>query len=529
MSSAFQIAMKDMGNLIELANANQKTIVPVVNVKGYGAKGDGIADDTTALQALITSTPDGGIIGFPKGRYRITSPLTWSEKELHLVAFGEAVIVESVAVTVPLIQLTNASNSSITGLTCEGAETLAGFSGTSDKIYAFIKVVNSSYVNLTQLFVKNKTYGVYLDTCYKCTVDGLDAEGFLVTGSLAENGANYSSAVNVQGGENNLVLNLTAKNIGAGVLIGMDGKYHIVSNAYLDNVRDNGVYISSGESCNISHIHVTSAVNNSGVKARGSKHTITECNVKNAFVGYTLTGNGTTPDSLGYNGHGTICEGNTAESCSRMGLEIGAQDSYFPRDFKVLNNNFINCGEAGSTYAAIKISQGLGHQVRGNAIDGSASDFGILLNGISSDRCKKYIVSQNAIRGNGTTPKNGIRALYVDSTTFAENEFDNLLTDGLDCRFVDNSLMLGNIYYAGLVLNLSTSFQSNGNIVSNNIGNNIGMDFTKNVAHGNIPALKNYHTSIAATPYSIGQEALVSGVFYRAKGTSSAADWVALN
>jgi hypothetical protein len=45
----------------------------VTSVTDYGATGDGVTDDTTAIQAALDS---GGIIRFPSGTYKITSSLT---------------------------------------------------------------------------------------------------------------------------------------------------------------------------------------------------------------------------------------------------------------------------------------------------------------------------------------------------------------------------------------------------------------------------------------------------------------------
>jgi len=50
-----------------------------VNVKAFGAVGDGVTDDTTAIQAAITALPaTGGILYFPPGTYLVNSglPLT---------------------------------------------------------------------------------------------------------------------------------------------------------------------------------------------------------------------------------------------------------------------------------------------------------------------------------------------------------------------------------------------------------------------------------------------------------------------
>jgi hypothetical protein len=46
-------------------------------VSGYGAVGDGVTDDTAAIQSAITAaiSAGGGVISFPRGNYRITSAL----------------------------------------------------------------------------------------------------------------------------------------------------------------------------------------------------------------------------------------------------------------------------------------------------------------------------------------------------------------------------------------------------------------------------------------------------------------------
>ncbi len=47
-----------------------------INVKDFGAIGDGIADDTVAIQAALDSMTAGGTLVFPQGIYKITSPIS---------------------------------------------------------------------------------------------------------------------------------------------------------------------------------------------------------------------------------------------------------------------------------------------------------------------------------------------------------------------------------------------------------------------------------------------------------------------
>lgn len=48
-----------------------------INVKWFGAKGDGVTDDTTAIQNAINASPVGSVIFFPAGTYMISAILTF--------------------------------------------------------------------------------------------------------------------------------------------------------------------------------------------------------------------------------------------------------------------------------------------------------------------------------------------------------------------------------------------------------------------------------------------------------------------
>lgn len=62
------------------------------NVRGYGALGDGVSDDTAFIQAAIDAcqTANGGVVFFPAGRYKTTATLNVRDNCVHLQGAGAA-------------------------------------------------------------------------------------------------------------------------------------------------------------------------------------------------------------------------------------------------------------------------------------------------------------------------------------------------------------------------------------------------------------------------------------------------------
>jgi len=71
-------------NLAAIPGDRENIVFPsdagVVNVRDWGARGDGVTDDTAAIQAALDAYPNGNrIIYLPNGVYRISDTLTWPE------------------------------------------------------------------------------------------------------------------------------------------------------------------------------------------------------------------------------------------------------------------------------------------------------------------------------------------------------------------------------------------------------------------------------------------------------------------
>ncbi len=65
----------------------------------YGAKGDGVTDDTAAIQAAINAcqASGGGVVYFPEGTYLISATLSITADDVHLIGSGYATHITVVA------------------------------------------------------------------------------------------------------------------------------------------------------------------------------------------------------------------------------------------------------------------------------------------------------------------------------------------------------------------------------------------------------------------------------------------------
>lgn len=73
-----------------VARTVQSKLREIVSVEDFGAVGDGVADDTSAIQAAINyiGAAGGGVVRLPKGVYKTTSTLTIDYNSVELVGDG---------------------------------------------------------------------------------------------------------------------------------------------------------------------------------------------------------------------------------------------------------------------------------------------------------------------------------------------------------------------------------------------------------------------------------------------------------
>lgn len=493
-------------------------------VTDFGATGDGTTDDTSAIQSALNATAAGGTVYFPQGTYLISSQLTVSGKEIHLFATGAAIVKEASVLGVPMLKLSQAHGSTIAGLSCHGAETYNSFAGASSLFNAFIQLDRCNQAVVSGCTVLDKTYPFLLSACQDCRVADSFVQGFL---NVTKAGANYCSCCYISGGARNSVRGLTGKDMGSGVLIGAEGSDHHIEDCFFQNMWDNGVYVSSGKGNLIHHVTINQT-SGSGIKARGRRHIVSNCHVKDCLVGFTLTGNGTTPDSFGYNGYGTILEGCVAENCRRDGVLMNTQDGYNARGFKIVNNTLINCATEGGGYAGVRMTAGPGTEVCGNTFSQCSGSFGILISGPQSTPISGLKVVNNFV----SQTKEGIRLQYVTNSVITGNCVRDVETYGMHLRNCTDNVIEGNIGQEQVpsgLLRCLASDGSFGNTIVGNRGNAMEVSSGANVLYGNLPGDVNFADDISGTPLYVGQQAIVSGDLYAAVGVSSSADWKKLS
>ncbi|HEX6462605.1 MAG TPA: glycosyl hydrolase family 28-related protein [Candidatus Saccharimonadales bacterium] len=79
----------------------------VINVNDYGALGDGITDDTNAIQTAIYAATTGGTVMFPRGTYMVRG-LKVKTKGTQLVGTRGGVVIKRLSGTEPLIDFSGA-------------------------------------------------------------------------------------------------------------------------------------------------------------------------------------------------------------------------------------------------------------------------------------------------------------------------------------------------------------------------------------------------------------------------------------
>lgn len=251
-----------------------------LNVKDYGAVGNGVADDTAAIQTALNAVPtNGGVVYFPAGNYLITSSLsvTVTGTALQGDGFGSAIRYDGTVVS-PAIKA--ASNIRVFMRDLRISQQNASHAGTA------IDASNFNTSVLERLLIDNGTgaapvTGILINSAtalYNCVRDCR-----IVYGGTA------AAGISLQGGANSTVLD----------------NIRLVPSG--DDAASSGIYISGTHSATIIRPDVESGSGN-GVWLDTGAHatTLVHPYIEGMNVGFKITSGVIAPTI-----NGSTIQGNT--------------------------------------------------------------------------------------------------------------------------------------------------------------------------------------------------------------------------
>lgn len=151
----------------------------VINVRSYGATGDGSTDDTSAIQAAMTAAAGNGVLYFPKPAtyYKITSTLRivsnqtirGDNSKIHMAPAANEAAITAIFDTNNSV---TTSNVDISGLYVESANSVTGTGNNSSGNYdgattSFImgfNIHNTSDIRIHDCTMDALVYGLKIDT-----------------------------------------------------------------------------------------------------------------------------------------------------------------------------------------------------------------------------------------------------------------------------------------------------------------------------------------------------------------------------
>lgn len=239
--------------------SNKAAIAGVVNVKtDFGAAGDGVKDDTSAVQKAINSV-DNGIIYFPGGIYLVGELKL--KNDVTLTSFNDAlqytgnegpVILKSISNSSTIINTEKVSGYAVSGITFDGNNRKA--SGISGGGYNGV-IKNCKFNNCDVGIGKNLKneytgflFTVNIDGCY---FDGCNNGIANVIDSKITNNFIYSCDIGIMltGSDNTIIGNKIEWNDRYGVAA-YAASHCVISNNIIDRSGLNGLYLNNDSESN---------------------------------------------------------------------------------------------------------------------------------------------------------------------------------------------------------------------------------------------------------------------------------------
>lgn len=401
---------------------NNELLQRSVNVKWFGATGDGVTDDTAAIQAAIDSLPNGGTVYVPAGNYMIKA----HDSEQALVRPYYLYDAGGIAL-----------KSNIT-LYMDDSATLSAIKNTEHN-YNIIRIVGRDNVKIRGGKIRGDLnlrtpselngewgYGIALQGSTRVLIEDVDIQ------------QNIGDAINLQAGVDNVTIN----------------KQVVIQRNYIDKNRRQGISVEGVEQCIIRDNTITGTGGTApeagidlepGSLVVKNNQVVIENNriTNNKGAGLQITRLIPTRDSnTNVFVHNNYFSGNVGNTTTDAGAQIHAFGSKYIR---ITDNIFVG----GASFYGIHLYNFDNFVISGNQFTDSGLHLRVAHNGVVSNNMFNINKAYSSVMfyfndgvGNVVARDNTFDALgYVVPRPFVTDSYvTNIYLKGSDIEFVSNTL-----------------------------------------------------------------------------------------
>ena len=514
-------------------NANSQ-----LEIKAFGAVGDGSTIDTNAFKRAFNSIKSGQVLSIGVGTYMLDASISLNGIDNLYIRSEGGVLKEVGSETIALLYFESCDNLVLDGLTFIGTEDEAYFqTNTPTEIRSFVKIYNCHSPRLSHLKGNGKRRLMYIEDSHRAIVEGFSFTGFFgaVTTTVVAN-AKEHVALAVRRCNNSRITGGYIENCGSAFHGLHNSRSVSVSSLSCKDIHDAAIYFSSAGDCSCIGC-VVDSVGTDGIKMRAnilggtiSGNTITRAGIYGLGYGIVATGAGTLlatpPKNYGANGGIVVISGNTIRD-SAGGIRVSTADGFCPRDITITGNVIDNISMTGDI-GAIRIWSNVGGMnVSNNQIRNVAADNGVSIEGV--DGVLEGLVFTgnhiNGVNGSGAASRGGVRISDVNNATVSSNIFANIASNiGINLRSGTNGVISGNCYEGGRVVQTDTGGLTSGWCISGNTGGTL-LTTTSNFLGVNAAHVIGFPDPTVDTPMAVGQITVADSKAYIATGLVSVDNW----